>query len=125
MLLRHLPHTFGRRLRLHELNLSNNRFVGRFPFVVLRLLALCFLDLHFNNFEGPIVPVDGLAIPYKPEFFLWVVSGLGRDKERLSDLDLDLDSLLALFDDLGGSDSSCWDSASYNGFSPLIPKTRV
>ncbi|KAG6501726.1 hypothetical protein ZIOFF_041609 [Zingiber officinale] len=118
-----LPHTFSRLLRLHELDLSNNRFVGRFSFVVLRLLALCFLDLCFNDFEGPIVLVDDLAIPCKPEFFVWVVSALGRDKERLSDLDLD--SLLALFDDLGSSGSSCRDSTSYDGFSPLIPKTRV
>ncbi|XP_020112136.1 leucine-rich repeat extensin-like protein 7 [Ananas comosus] len=39
---------------LHELDLSNNRFVGAFPGVILDLPALRYLDLRFNEFEGPI-----------------------------------------------------------------------
>uniref|UniRef100_R7VZG9 Leucine-rich repeat-containing N-terminal plant-type domain-containing protein n=1 Tax=Aegilops tauschii TaxID=37682 RepID=R7VZG9_AEGTA len=38
---------------LHELDLSNNRLVGAFPDVVLRLPSLRYLDLRYNEFEGP------------------------------------------------------------------------
>ncbi|XP_074566990.1 auxin-responsive protein SAUR41-like [Curcuma longa] len=64
-----------------------------------------------------------IAIPCDPEFFAWAVSALRRDEKRLGTLELD--SLLAIFDDLGGGvGGSCRDSASSDGFSPLIPKTR-
>ncbi|KAJ6958696.1 hypothetical protein NC653_040370 [Populus alba x Populus x berolinensis] len=36
---------------LHELDLSNNQFVGKFPKVVLSLPSLKYLDLRFNEFE--------------------------------------------------------------------------
>ncbi|KAL8516344.1 hypothetical protein ACS0TY_014848 [Phlomoides rotata] len=39
---------------LFELDLSNNRFVGGFPKVVLALPSLKFLDLRFNDFEGSV-----------------------------------------------------------------------
>ncbi|WOL13108.1 hypothetical protein Cni_G21877 [Canna indica] len=41
---------------LHKLHLSNNCFVGKFPDVVLHLPALRYLDLRFNEFDGPIPP---------------------------------------------------------------------
>ncbi|MCH89976.1 putative serine/threonine kinase plant-type protein, partial [Trifolium medium] len=41
----------------YELDLSNNKFVGEFPEVVIKATNLVFLDLRFNNLEGP-VPSD-------------------------------------------------------------------
>lgn len=41
---------------MHELDVSNNRFVGPFPTVVLEMHNLKFLDLRFNNFEGELPP---------------------------------------------------------------------
>ncbi|MFS7936259.1 putative leucine-rich repeat domain superfamily [Helianthus anomalus] len=39
---------------LFELDLSNNRFTGIFPHVVLKLPKLKFLDIRFNEFEGGV-----------------------------------------------------------------------
>ncbi|CAO2814852.1 unnamed protein product [Amaranthus hypochondriacus] len=39
---------------LYELDLSNNRYTGKFPTNVLGATQLIFLDLRFNQFEGPI-----------------------------------------------------------------------
>ncbi|KAG2314584.1 hypothetical protein Bca52824_017706 [Brassica carinata] len=41
-------------LKLFELDLSNNRFAGKFPTVILRLPSLKFLDFRFNEFEGTV-----------------------------------------------------------------------
>ncbi|CAJ2650221.1 unnamed protein product [Trifolium pratense] len=38
----------------YELDLSNNKFVGVFPEVVIQATNLVFLDLRFNNLQGPI-----------------------------------------------------------------------
>ncbi|KAF3952873.1 hypothetical protein CMV_021622 [Castanea mollissima] len=46
-----------RQLRyLYELDLSNNRFLGRFPSSVLGATNLTFLDLRFNTYAGVIPP---------------------------------------------------------------------
>ncbi|MFQ6619030.1 hypothetical protein Gotur_001015, partial [Gossypium turneri] len=39
---------------MFELDLSNNRFAGKFPEVILKLPLLKFLDLRFNEFEGTV-----------------------------------------------------------------------
>ncbi|KAG8367404.1 hypothetical protein BUALT_Bualt16G0068400 [Buddleja alternifolia] len=41
---------------LFELDLSNNRFAGKFPYVVLSLPKLIYLDIRFNEFEGTVPP---------------------------------------------------------------------
>lgn len=92
------------------------------PTRLLNLPAFAEL-LQRTEEEHGFSPAGGLAIPCDPEFLAWVVSALGRDKERLGALNLD--TLLELFDDLGGGAAFCRDSAAYDGFSPLIPKTRV
>lgn len=38
----------------YELDLSNNKFHGEFPFSVLGATNLTFLDLRFNSFTGPV-----------------------------------------------------------------------
>ncbi|XP_074566304.1 auxin-responsive protein SAUR32-like [Curcuma longa] len=94
------------------------------PTRLLKLPAFAEL-LRRTEEEHGFSPAGALAIPCDPEFFAWAVSALRRDEKRLGALELD--SLLAIFDDLGGGGgggASCRDSASYDGFSPLIPKTR-
>ncbi|KAJ8641472.1 hypothetical protein MRB53_018166 [Persea americana] len=49
-----VPHKFNNLKLLFELDLSNNRFAHKFPYVVLDLPSLKFLDLRFNEFEGKI-----------------------------------------------------------------------
>ncbi|PHT24739.1 Leucine-rich repeat extensin-like protein 3 [Capsicum baccatum] len=50
------------------LDLSNNRFAGKFPYVVLSLPKLIFLDIRFNEFEGNVPselfdkPLDAIFI---------------------------------------------------------------
>ncbi|KAK8163779.1 hypothetical protein IWX90DRAFT_504486 [Phyllosticta citrichinensis] len=39
---------------LYELDLSNNQLSGKFPMGVLTAKKLTFLDLRFNQFEGPV-----------------------------------------------------------------------
>ncbi|RZR94035.1 hypothetical protein BHM03_00022637 [Ensete ventricosum] len=51
----HLP-SFSRLVHLHELDVSNNRFVGPFPMVVVCLPSLTYVDLRFNDFEGALPP---------------------------------------------------------------------
>ncbi|KAL8512458.1 hypothetical protein ACS0TY_018799 [Phlomoides rotata] len=41
---------------LYELDVSNNRFVGAFPMVILDLPELKYLDLWFNDFKGEFPP---------------------------------------------------------------------
>ncbi|CAL5322081.1 unnamed protein product [Camellia sinensis] len=49
-----VPHKFKNLKLLFELDLSNNRFAGKLPQVVLKLSSLKFLDLRFNEFEGNV-----------------------------------------------------------------------
>ncbi|CAL5415318.1 unnamed protein product [Camellia sinensis] len=49
-----VPHKFKNLKLLYELDLSNNRFAGKSPLVVLKLPVLKFLDLRFNEFEGNV-----------------------------------------------------------------------
>jgi hypothetical protein len=41
---------------LHEFDVSNNRFVGVFPYVCLEMVSLKYLDIRFNDFEGDLPP---------------------------------------------------------------------
>ncbi|XP_021753351.1 uncharacterized protein At4g06744-like [Chenopodium quinoa] len=41
---------------LFELDLSNNKYTGKFPINVLSATKLTFLDLRFNQFVGPVPP---------------------------------------------------------------------
>ncbi|URD88824.1 Pollen-specific leucine-rich repeat extensin-like protein [Musa troglodytarum] len=50
-----IPQSISRLKLLHELDACNNRFVGLFPDVALRLLSLKHLDLRFNDFEGALL----------------------------------------------------------------------
>ncbi|KAH7835705.1 hypothetical protein Vadar_029030 [Vaccinium darrowii] len=53
---------------LFELDLSNNRLVGKFPYVVLKQPSLKYLGLRFNEFEGTVPkelfdrPLDAIFI---------------------------------------------------------------
>jgi hypothetical protein len=51
-----LPRALRRLRLLHELDLSNNCFVGPFSDVVLDLPTLRFLGVRFNDFEGTRAP---------------------------------------------------------------------
>ncbi|CAL9046922.1 protein SMALL AUXIN UP-REGULATED RNA 12-like [Musa acuminata AAA Group] len=68
-------------------------------------------------------PAGGLALPCDPAFFRYVLDALHRDEPRFGALGLD--AFLALFADLGGATSPCREPISYNGFSPLLPKTKA
>ncbi|KAG8048897.1 hypothetical protein GUJ93_ZPchr0009g2032 [Zizania palustris] len=49
-----IPKSFSKPTLLHELHVSNNRFVVVFPEVVLQIPVLKYLDLYFNDFEGEL-----------------------------------------------------------------------
>lgn len=40
---------------MYEFDVSNNRFVGPFPSVVLEFSDVKYLDLRYNNFEGHLL----------------------------------------------------------------------
>ncbi|URD88821.1 Pollen-specific leucine-rich repeat extensin-like protein, partial [Musa troglodytarum] len=50
-----IPQNISHLKLLHELDACNNRFVGLFPDVALRLLSLKHLDLRFNDFKGELL----------------------------------------------------------------------
>ncbi|CAL9167008.1 unnamed protein product [Musa hybrid cultivar] len=69
-------------------------------------------------------PAGGLAIPCDPAFFRWVLDALDRDEPRLGSLSLE--DFYTLFADLGAATASpCREPVAYNGFSPLLPKTKA
>ncbi|URE34478.1 Auxin responsive protein [Musa troglodytarum] len=69
-------------------------------------------------------PAGGLALPCDPAFFRWVLDALDRDEPRLGSLSLE--DFYTLFADLGAAAASpCREPVAYNGFSPLLPKTKA
>jgi hypothetical protein len=50
-----VPYLLGLRY-LYELDLSNNKLSGPFPYNVVPLSSLAFLDIRFNYFQGPVPP---------------------------------------------------------------------
>ncbi|CAB4320678.1 unnamed protein product [Prunus armeniaca] len=51
-----IPRSFRRLILMHEFDVSNNRFVGSFPVVVLEWPSCKYLDLRYNDFEGELPP---------------------------------------------------------------------
>ncbi|KAI3815222.1 hypothetical protein L1987_14883 [Smallanthus sonchifolius] len=52
-----IPANLNNKLRyFYELDLSNNKFSGKFPYEVLSATKLLFLDLRFNTFSGLVPP---------------------------------------------------------------------
>ncbi|KAJ8472231.1 hypothetical protein OPV22_026574 [Ensete ventricosum] len=71
-------------------------------------------------------PAGGLSLPCNPAFFRWLLDALHRDEQRCKFVNLN--TFEALFADLiSGASSPCreYSTVSYNGFSPLLPKTKA
>ncbi|KAL6218727.1 hypothetical protein ACLB2K_011936 [Fragaria x ananassa] len=51
-----VPKVFRRLKLMFEFDISNNRFVGQFPTVVLEWPEIKYLDLRFNQLEGELPP---------------------------------------------------------------------
>ena len=51
-----IPKDISKNPYFYELDLSNNKLCGRFPYEVLAAKNLTFLDLRFNNFDGTVPP---------------------------------------------------------------------